>query len=175
MKIPKAVSALSSIDDDLIIGAETFRRPKKTVIKWAAATAAAVICLVLGISIPLATRTGAEEAIRSGLETVENPVYDVVVYTAPETYESSRLYAATTPDLAEYDEHMCRYNGESFTGKGLRVFNFTEGATDDDFSVWYLYFIDGEIYRIYYVSKYEDKFVTAWTEGGDLARAIEAL
>lgn len=111
----------------------------------------------------------------SGLQSVKNPVYNVVEYTVPASYEPADLYISTTTDLAEYDAHMAKYNGDKFIGKGIRVFTFVEGATTEDFNVWYFDYEGTNISRIYYVTKSGDKLLTAWSEAGELGKAIEAL
>jgi len=70
---------------------------------------------------------------------------------------------------------MVKYYGDEFLGKGIRVFTFVEGATTEAFNVWYFDYEDASISRFYYVTKSGDKLVTAWSEAGELGKAIEAL
>ncbi|MBQ3165698.1 MAG: hypothetical protein IJC02_14405 [Lachnospiraceae bacterium] len=135
---------------------------------------AACLCLMVGLAIPMLNDYSDEDS-HSGLKRVKNPVYDVVEYTAPAGYEPAELYISTTTDLVEYDTYMAERNGEKFRGKGVRVFTFVEGATTKDFNVWYFDSDGTSISRIYFATKSGDKFVTAWTEPGELGKAIESL
>lgn len=114
----------------------------------------------------------------SGLQVVQNPVYEIEEYAVPENYEPADLYISTTTDLAAYDTHMAECYGEKFLGKGIRLFTFVEGANTEDFGVWYFDYDGTSISRIYSVSKSPkspDKMLTAWIEAGEVGKAIEAL
>lgn len=175
MSIPKMAKAMGCIDDDLVSGAVEYKRTKKknSWLKWGAM--AACLCLVVGLAIPMLNNDYSDQNPHSGLDSVKNPVYNVVEYTVPASYEPADLYISTTTDLAEYDEHMAERYGETFRGKGIRVFTFVEGATAEEFNVWYFDYEGTSISRIYYVTKSGDKLVTAWSEAGELGNAIEAL
>ena len=175
MSIPKMAKAMGYIDDDLVSGAVEYKRTKKknSWLKWGAM--AACLCLVIGLAIPMLNNDYSDHNAHGGLQSVKNPVYNVVEYAVPASYEPADLYISTTTDLAEYDAHMAKYNGDKFMGKGVRVFTFVEGATTEEFNVWYFDYEDTSISRIYYVTKSGDKLVTAWSEAGELGKAIEAL
>ena len=175
MSIPKMAKAMGCIDDDLVSGAVEYKRTKKknSWLKWGAM--AACLCLVVGLAIPMLNNDYSDQNPHSGLDSVKNPVYNVVEYTVPASYEPADLYISTTTDLAEYDEHMAERYGEKFRGKGVRVFTFVEGATTTDFNVWYFDYEGTSISRIYYVTKSGDKLLTSWSEAGELGKAIEAL
>ena len=181
MSIPIIARAMDYIDDDLVTGAIDYKRTKKKPawLKWGAM--AACLCLVVGLAIPMLNNDYSDENPHSGLQSVENPVYEVVEYTVPASYEPADLYISTTTDLAEYDAHMAERYGEKFRGKGIRVFTFVEGANTenlDNFGVWYFDYEGTSISRIYSVTKSPkspDKMLTVWTEAGDRGKAIEAL
>ena len=189
MNSNKIREGLGFIDEDLIAGAIEYTRTRKKNgwMKWAAM--AACFCLVTCLAIPFIDGFGSssepaspdhgdwapDEKAYGGLQYVQNPVYDVVEYTAPAEYTPAELYIATTTGLDEYDAHMVKYYGDDFLGKGIRVFNFVEGATTEAFNVWYFDYEDASISRFYYVTKSGDKLVTAWSEAGELGKAIEAL
>ena len=59
--------------------------------------------------------------------------------------------------------------------KGIRVFTFVEGATTKNFNVWYFDCEGTGISRICFATKTCDKLVTAWTDAGELGKAIETL
>ncbi len=101
--------------------------------------------------------------------------YEVVTYAVPADYAPADLYIATTTGLDEYDAHMATNYGEKYLGKSVRVFSFIEETAAENFNVWYFDYEDTSITRIYYVTKSEDKLVTAWSEAGNLGKAIEAL
>ncbi len=187
MNSNKIREGMGFIDEDLIAGAIEYTRTKKKNgwMKWAAM--AACLCLVTCLAIPFLdgfgrssepASTAPDEKAYGGLQYVQNPVYDVVEYTVPAEYTPAELYIATTTGLDEYDAHMVKYYGDEFLGKGIRVFNFVEGATTEDvenFNVWYFDYDGTSISRIYYVTKSPDKMITAWTDAGECGKAIEAL
>ena len=175
MNAKKFSDAMSELDTKYVDEALNYKKKAKRPgwIKWGAM--AACLCLVLGLAIPMLNNDYSDENAHSGLQSVENPVYDVVEYTVPASYEPADLYISTTTDLTEYDAHMAKYNGDKFIGKGIRVFTFVEGATTEDFNVWYFDYEGTNISRIYYVTKSGDKLLTAWSEAGELGKAIEAL
>ena len=195
MNSNKIREGIGFIDEDLIAGAIEYTRTKKKNgwMKWAAM--AACFCLMTCLAIPFIDGFGSssepaspdhgdwapDEKAYGGLQYVQNPVYDVVEYTVPAEYTPAELYIATTTDLDEYDAHMVKYYGDEFLGKGIRVFNFVEGATTEDvenFNVWYFDYDGTSISRIYYVTKSPkspDKMITAWTDAGECGKAIEAL
>ena len=142
-------------------------------VKWAAM--AACLCLVVSLAIPMLNNDYSDENPHGGLQSVENPVYDVVEYTVPASYAPADLYISTTTDLTEYDAHMAENYGDKYLGKGIRVFTFVEGAVAEDFNVWYFDYEGTSISRIYFVTKSGDKLLTAWTDAGELGKAIEAL
>ena len=106
---------------------------------------------------------------------VQKVEYELHEYVVPENYAPADLYIATTTGLDEYDAHMTTYNGEKHLGKGVRVFSFVGEHTPQDFSVWYFDYEDTSISRIYYITKSGEKMVTAWSEAGNLGKAIESL
>lgn len=170
----KLYEVLGDIRGDYVKEAAEYRRPKRLPRRrWGAA--AACLCLVVGLAIPMLYHATSDGAPHSGLRNVREPVYDVVAYAAPASYEPSALYIATTADLAEYDAHMAEHCGERFRGKGVRVFTFAEGAAADGYNVWYFDYAGAGISRIYYTAKSGGKLVTAWSEAGELGRAVEAL
>lgn len=185
----KIRESLSFIDEDLIAGAIEYTRTKKKNgwMKWAAM--AACLCLVTCLAIPFMDGFGSssepaspdlgdwapDEKASGGLQYVENPVYDVVEYSAPAEYIPAKLHIATTAGLDEYDAHMVKYYGDKFLGKGIRVFTFVEGVASEEFNVWYFDYEGTSISRVYYVTKSGDKLVTAWSETGELEKAIESL
>ena len=170
----KLYEVLGDINEKHINEARAYHKAKKPGwVKWGAM--AACFCLVVGLAIPMLNNDYSDQNPHSGLQSVKNPVYNVVEYTVPASYEPADLYISTTTDLAEYDAHMAKYNGDKFIGKGIRVFTFVEGATTEDFNVWYFDYEGTNISRIYYVTKSGDKLLTAWSEAGELGKAIEAL
>ena len=170
----KLYEILGDINEKHINEARAYHKAKKPGwVKWGAM--AACFCLVVGLAIPMLNNDYSDQNPHSGLQSVKNPVYNVVEYTVPASYEPADLYISTTTDLAEYDAHMAKYNGDKFIGKGIRVFTFVEGATTEDFNVWYFDYEGTNISRIYYVTKSGDKLLTAWSEAGELGKAIEAL
>ena len=170
----KLYEVLGDINEKHINEARAYHKAKKPGwVKWGAM--AACLCLVVGLAIPMLNNDYSDQNPHSGLQSVKNPVYNVVEYTVPASYEPADLYISTTTDLAEYDAHMAKYNGDKFIGKGIRVFTFVEGATTEDFNVWYFDYEGTNISRIYYVTKSGDKLLTAWSEAGELGKAIEAL
>lgn len=170
----KLYEVLGDINEKHINEARAYQKAKKPGwVKWGAM--AACLCLVVGLAIPMLNNDYSDQNPHSGLQSVKNPVYNVVEYTVPASYEPADLYISTTTDLAEYDAHMAKYNGDKFIGKGIRVFTFVEGATTEDFNVWYFDYEGTNISRIYYVTKSGDKLLTAWSEAGELGKAIEAL
>ena len=195
MNTNKISEGMGFIDEDLIAGAIEYTRVKKKNgwMKWAAM--AACLCLVTCLAVPFLDGFGGSSAPASpdqgdyapdekaygGLQHVQNPVYDVIEYTVPAEYTPAELHIATTTGLDEYDAHMVKYYGDKYLGKGIRVFTFVEGASQEDFEnfgVWYFDYDGTSISRIYFVgksSKSPDKMVVAWTEAGDRGKAIEAL
>lgn len=162
------------INEKHIVDARADRKAKKPIwVKWGAM--AACLCLVVGLAIPMMNNDISDQDHHSGLDSVKNPVYEVVQYTIPTDYVPADLYIATTTGLDEYDAHMVEHYGEKYQGKGVRVFTFVEGATTENFNVWYFDYEGTSISRIYYVTKSGDKLLTAWSDAGELGRAIEAL
>lgn len=176
MKKEELFNIIGEVDEQKVAAAGMAMNKKKSRpvwVKWGAM--AACLCLVVGLAIPMLNNDYSDQNPHSGLDSVKNPVYNVVEYTVPASYEPADLYISTTTDLAEYDEHMAERYGEKFRGKGIRVFTFVEGATAEEFNVWYFDYEGTSISRIYYVTKSGDKLVTAWSEAGELGNAIEAL
>ena len=177
MKKEELFNIIGEVDEQKVAAAGVAMNTKKKShpvwLKWGAM--AACLCLVVGLAIPMLNNDYSDQNPHSGLQSVKNPVYNVVEYTVPASYEPADLYISTTTDLAEYDAHMAKYNGDKFIGKGIRVFTFVEGATTEDFNVWYFDYEGTNISRIYYVTKSGDKLLTAWSEAGELGKAIEAL
>ena len=160
---------------------------KKAWVKWGTMAACACVCVVVGIMVPIIYNNNmhhksdssvSEDGAHRGLQTVENPVYEVINYQVPEEYEFTTLYVATTSETESYDQHMVSKYDSRFQGKGIRVFSFVEGTENPDINVWYLV-SDGEhISQIYFISKSpksEGKYVTGWTEAGEAGRALEFL
>lgn len=153
---------------------EKNEKAKKPIrLKWG--MVAACLCLVIGLVIPVLNGDHADQGYHGGLDRVNTPIYHVVEYTAPASYDPADLYVFTTADLAEYDAHMAKNFGDKYLGAGVRVFSFVEGATAQNFNVWYFDYDGASISHIYYVTKSGDKLLTAWCEAGELSRAIEAL
>jgi len=176
MKKEELFNIIGEVDEQKVAAAGMAMNKKKSRpvwVKWGAM--AACLCLVVGLAIPMLNNDYSDQNPHSGLDSVKIPVYNVVEYAVPASYEPADLYISTTTDLAEYDAHMAKYNGDKFMGKGVRVFTFVEGATTEEFNVWYFDYEDTSISRIYYVTKSGDKLVTAWSEAGELGKAIEAL
>ena len=177
MKKEELFNIIGEVDEQKVAAAgmamNTKKKSRPVWVKWGAM--AACLCLVVGLAIPMLNNDYSDENPHSGLDSVKNPVYNVVEYTVPASYKPADLYISTTTDLAEYDTHMAKYNGDKFMGKGIRVFTFVEGATTENFNVWYFDYEGTNISRIYFVTKSGDKLVTAWTEAGELGKAIEAL
>lgn len=175
MNAKKLSDAMSELDTKYIDEALNYKKKAKRPgwIKWG--TMAACLCLVLGLAIPMLNNDYSDENAHSGLQSVENPVYDVVEYTVPASYEPADLYISTTTDLTEYDAHMVENYGDEYLGTGIRVFTFVEGAVTEDFNVWYFDYEGTSISRIYSVTRSGDKLLTARTDAGELGKAIEAL
>ena len=186
---------ITGIREDIVQKAENYQFQKKATqkvrkkpwMKWGTMAACACVCVVVGIMVPIIYNNNmhhksdssvSEEGAHSGLQTVENPVYEVIDYKVPEEYEFTTLYVATTSETASYDQHMVSKYDSRFQGKGIRVFSFVEGTENPDINVWYLV-SDGEhISQIYFISKSpksEGKYVTGWTEAGEAGRVLEAL
>ena len=47
-----------------------------------------------------------EEGAHSGLQTVENPVYEVIHYQVPDEYDFTTLHVATTSETEGLDVHV---------------------------------------------------------------------
>ncbi len=169
----KFYEVLGDINEKHIKEAREYHKAEKPVwLKWGAM--AACLCLVVCLAIPM-LNNDSDQNPHSGLDSVKNPVYNVVEYTVPASYGSAALYISTTTDLTEYDAHMVESYGNKYLGKGVRVFTFVEGTTAKDFNVWYFDYEGTSISRIYYVTKSGDKLLTSWSESGELGKAIEAL
>ena len=111
----------------------------------------------------------------TGRTTVENPVYEIVSYTTPETFEASTLYVATTTDLTEHDQAISAFHGDLFNGRGVRIFDF-EGQHASDTNVWYpMYDSTGRMYFLYFVGGANGKYGVGGTNIGEQTAAIEAL
>lgn len=89
--------------------------------------ACACVCVVAGVMVPIIYNNNmhhksdssvGEEGAHSGLQTVENPVYEVVNYQVPEEYDFTTLYVATTSETESYDQHMVSKYDSRFQGKG---------------------------------------------------------
>ena len=175
MNAKKFSDAMSELDTKYVDEALNYKKKAKRPgwIKWGAM--AACLCLVLGLAIPMLNNDYSDENAHSGLQSVENPVYDVVEYTVPASYEPADLYISTTTDLTEYDAHMVENYGDEYLGTGIRVFTFVEGAVTEDFNVWYFDYEGTSISRIYSVTRSGDKLLTARTDAGELGKAIESL
>ena len=177
MKKEELFNIIGEVDEQKVAAAgmamNTQKKSRPFWVKWGAM--AACLCLVVGLAIPMLNNDYSDENPHSGLHSVKNPVYDVVEYTVPASYEPADLYISTTTDLAEYDAHMVEKYGDKYLGKGVRVFTFVEGATTTDFNVWYFDYEGTSISRIYYVTKSGDKLLTSWSEAGEVGKAIEAL
>ena len=186
---------ITGIREDIVQKAENYQFQKKADksvrkkawMKWGTMAACACVCVVVGIMVPIIYNNNmhpksdssvSEEGAHSGLQTVENPVYEVVKYQVPEEYEFTTLYIATSSETESYDQHMVSKYDSRFQGKGIRVFSFVEGTENPDINVWYLV-SDGEhISQIYFIAKSpksEGKYVTGWTEAGEAGRALEFL
>ena len=186
---------ITGIREDIVQKAENYQFQKKADkkvrkrawMKWGTMAACACVCVAAGIMMPIIYNNNMhqksdaqvnEEGAHSGLQTVENPVYEVIHYQVPDEYEFTTLYIATTSETESYDQHMVSKYDSRFQGKGIRVFTFVEGATNPDINVWYLV-SDGEhISKIYFTvksPKEEGKYVTGWTEVGEAGRVLEAL
>lgn len=167
--------AMNYMDDDLISEAITYKRAKKTSgwLKWG--VMAACLCLVVGIAVPFLHNDTPDQGNHGGLQSVENPVYDVVEYAVPADYTAGDLYIATTAGLDGYDAHMVDRYGEEYLGKGVRVFSFSEGTKPTDLNIWYFAYEGNNISRIYFVTELDGKYLTSWREAGELGKAIEAL
>lgn len=189
---------ITGIREDIVQKAENYQFKKldkkssikKVWIKWCAL--AACVCLIVGITVPTIYNSryqksapeaegadeGFEEGTHSGLQTVENPVYEVMEYTVPDQYVFSTLYIATTDETESYDQHMVSKYGSRFQDKGIRVFTFVEGAENPELNVWYLVYEGEHISKIYFTTKSpksDDKYVTGWIEAGEVGRVLEAL
>lgn len=186
---------ITGIREDIVQKAENYQFQKKADkkirkrawMKWGTMAACACVFVVAGIMVPIIYNNNmhhksdsqvSEEGMHSGLQTVENPVYELIDYKVPEEYEFTTLYVATTSETESYDQHMVSKYDSRFRGKGIRVFSFVEGAENPDTNVWYL-LSDGEhISQIYFAvksPKEEGKYVTGWTEAGEAGRALEFL
>ena len=177
MKKEELFNIIGEVDEQKVAAAgmamNTKKKSRPVWLKWGAM--AACLCLVIGLAIPMLNNDYSDHNAHGGLQNVKNPVYDVVEYTVPVSYEPADLYISTTTDLAEYDNHMVENYGNKYLGKGIRVFTFVEGATSEDFNVWYFEYAGTSISRIYSVTESGNKLVTAWTDAGELGKAIEAL
>ena len=186
---------ITGIREDIVQKAENYQFQKKTDkkvrkkawMKWGTMAACACVCVAAGIMVPIIYNNNmhqksdsqvSEEGTHSGLQTVENPVYEVNHYRVPDEYDFTTLYVATTSETESYDQHMVSKYDSRFQGKGIRVFSFVEGIENPDINVWYLV-SDGEhISKIYFAvksPKEEGKYVTGWIEAGEVGRVLEAL
>lgn len=174
MRKEEFAEVFGDINERYVKEAETVKPAKKSLRRrWGAA--AACLCLMIGLALPLLNHAPSDQSDPIGSDRVNDPVYGVVAYTAPASYESAELYIATTTDLAEYDAHMAERVGEKFRGKGIRVFTFIEGTAAEECNVWYFDYEGSGISRIYYTAKSDDRWLTAWSEADELGKAIEAL
>lgn len=174
MKKEELAEAFGDISENYLKEAETIQRAGRPVpLKWL--SAAACLCLIIGLAAAMLHSAHSDQGQHGGLTQVDAPVYDVVEYSVPADYPSADLYIATTADLVEYDAFMAENHGDRFSGKGIRVFTFSEGTAAEEFNVWYPDCGENGITRIYHVTKSGDKLLTAWREAGDLGRALEAL
>lgn len=186
---------ITGIREDIVQKAENYQFEKKADkkvrkrawMKWGTIAACACVCVAAWIMVPIIYNNNmrhksdssvGEEGAHSGLQVVENPVYEVVNCQIPEEYGFTTLYVATTSETEIYDQHMVSKYDSRFQGKGIRVFSFVEGTENPDINVWYLV-SDGEhISKIYFTvksPKAEGKYVTGWMEAGDVGRALESL
>ena len=101
---------ITGIREDIVEKAENFQFPKKVDkkihkkawMKWGTMAACACVFVAAGIMVPIIYNNNmhhksdsqvSEEGMHSGLQTVENPVYEVIDYKVPEEYEFTTLYS----------------------------------------------------------------------------------
>ena len=128
MKKEELFNIIGEVDEQKVAAAgmamNTKKKSRPVWLKWGAM--AACLCLVIGLAIPMLNNDYSDHNAHGSLQNVKNPVYDVVEYTVPVSYEPADLYISTTTDLAEYDNHMVENYGNKYLGKGIRVFTFVE-------------------------------------------------
>lgn len=167
------ITTLNNINDDYLLEADTYFVSKnKFWVKWVAV--AAGICLFLTAAIGSFIVFGPDTATFGGLESVQDPKYDVVEYSVPDTYDIKNLFVATTAELTEYDEFISDLLGINFMGKGIRVFEFVEGNHKAGDSVIYLETESSRIKKLHFVTRVNGEFLLT-DSSGNFVRAIEAL
>lgn len=167
--------ALGDIDEKYLKEATSYRaKSNRNWIKWA--SVAAVVCLAVGIALPLMLRTQPnDEAHNPPQSSYTNEYYSVVEYVVPESYESAGLHIATTSGLEGYNDYAAKFLGKECADKGIRVFSLDGESQSANINVWYLIYENGHIARIRSVSEYNGKYITCWFEAEELGRAIESL
>lgn len=167
------LTTLNEINDNFLEEANSYSNKKKVVlVRWVAI--AASICVILGAAIWAVTFFGNNAPMFGGLESVQNPAYDVVEFTVPDEYDTGDLHIVTTPELTEYDDFIRNNLKNVEIGNGIRVFEFSEGEQKKTQSVLYFETDGFKIQKIYIVTKNNNSF-TMTSKSGDFVKAIEAL
>ncbi len=108
---------------------------------------------------------------------VENPVYKIVMYEIPNNYEADDFFAVTLSDTADFDKQLSGFVDSGSLGRPIYLFRFAGSAATDSETLWYPYYIDGKIARIYTVGRDGDgEYGVSYTENDSVtAAALDSL
>ena len=180
MKTPKMAEAMSYIDDDLVSGAITCARKKKSGwLRWGAM--AACLCLVVSIAIPVLHHKGGPDT-HDPVQAIAALEYNGKFYEAvdiPEVLEKYGLPSKITADMA--GEHMSYLKSDGGAGyectaskTNMELYQYAPSVCDGvyvlrDGDTWYaalfcnFYRFDSntsveltELYRVYGIESADD-------------------